>query len=161
MIGPFRPRFRAHRDGSTDFRIADEERSLIETLLDQYRELLMSTAAEGSVHETLRRLYPTAHPNDAEADAAYHELVRDELLERRLEKLEVIEATLQHQVLSASEALAWVTVLNDIRLVLGTSLDVSEDDDFDSLDLDDPNNQPYAVYRYLSALQEEFVRVLS
>lgn len=157
----FRQRFRAQRDGSIDFRIADEERSLVGELLEQLRELLMGTAASGAVDPSLRRLYPTAYADDPERDADYQDLVRDQLLEQRLENLERVEATLDDDRLSENDALAWMHVLNDLRLVLGTSLDVSEDDAISDLDSGDPEQRPLAIYHYLGHLQEEFVQVLS
>lgn len=156
----FRARFKARHDGGLDFNIADEERSLIRDLLDQLRELLMGTAASGAVDVSLRRLYPTAYPDDAELDAEYQTLMRDELLERRLAALDAVETTLESDRLDQGQAMAWLTTLNDLRLVLGTSLDVSEDDDLTQLDPEDPDHRPRAIYHYLGHLQEEFVQAL-
>lgn len=130
-------------------------------LLEQMRELLMSTAATGEVDPALKRLYPTAYPDDAERDADYQNLVRDDLLERRLEHLEQVESTLDARQLDEAHALAWLGLLNDVRLVLGTSLDVSEDDDPSRLDPADPDSHPQAIYHYLGSLQEEFLQVLT
>ncbi|MDG2112260.1 MAG: DUF2017 family protein, partial [Actinomycetota bacterium] len=94
-------------------------------------------------------------------DADYQSLVRDELLERRLEHLEGVEATLQAEELDEAQALAWLGLLNDVRLVLGTSLDVSEEDDPSEIDPSDPNDQPRWIYHYLGTLQEEFLGVLT
>jgi hypothetical protein len=161
MIGPFRSRFRARKDGRIDFHIAEEERDLVRGLVEQMRELLMSTVATGDVDPNLRRLYPTAYPDDPALDSEYQQLVRDQLLEQRLEHLDEVEATLDREQLSEAEAIAWLTVLNDVRLVLGTNLDVSEDDDFSDLDPSDPDHHSHAVYQYLGYLLEEFVRALS
>ena len=43
--------------------------------------------------------------------------------------------------------------VNDIRLVIGTKLDVSEDPSFEITD-DDPDVQAYAIYTYCSWLLE-------
>jgi hypothetical protein len=51
-------------------------------------------------------------------------------------------------------------VLNDLRLVLGTRLDVTEEMDFD-LDPSDPSAAELAVYAYLSWLQEQLVEALA
>lgn len=161
MAFGFRSRFKARHDGGLEFRIADEERGLISELLDQLRELLMGTAATGAVDPALRRLYPTAYPDDANRDTDYQNLMRDELLERRLAALDSVESTLQADQLDAEEAMAWLTTLNDVRLILGTSLDVSEDDDLTELDPTDPEQRPRAIYHYLGHLQEEFVQALS
>ena len=52
----------------------------------------------------------------------------------------------------------WLTALNDLRLVLGTRLDVSEDDD--DVDPDDPDAPAHAVYHYLGLLLGEVVDAL-
>ncbi len=155
----FRNRFSHRRDGRIAFELGDDERELMASLVGQMRELLMGTAASGSVDPSMRRLYPTAYADDPERDAEYQELMRDELLERRLESLDVVEGSIGLSHLDEETALAWLTVLNDIRLVLGTSLDVSEDDDF-LVDPDDPDEGHRALYHYLGQLQHEFLDAL-
>ena len=49
---------------------------------------------------------------------------------------------------------------NDVRLVLGTRLDVSEDDD-PHLDPDDPDAPAWALYYFLSGLVAELVDALA
>jgi hypothetical protein len=51
-------------------------------------------------------------------------------------------------------------VLNDLRLVLGTHLDVTEDIDYENLDPREPRGRDLAVYGYLSWLQEQLVEAL-
>jgi hypothetical protein len=51
--------------------------------------------------------------------------------------------------------------LNDLRLVLGTRLEVSEDMDEEPFAPDDPRASAFAVYRYLSELQWMVVEALS
>jgi hypothetical protein len=48
-------------------------------------------------------------------------------------------------------------VLNDLRLVLGTRLDVNETTFADGLDPRDPDAPELALYGYLSWLQEQAV----
>ena len=50
--------------------------------------------------------------------------------------------------------------LNALRLVLGTRLDVGEDDD-PHVDPDDPDAPAWALYYFLSALVAELVDVLA
>jgi hypothetical protein len=51
--------------------------------------------------------------------------------------------------------------INDLRLVLGTRLDVSEDMDLDALADDDPLTPAFALYGYLGWLQEQIVAALA
>ena len=61
---------------------------MLRSLVDQMRELLTEDADPG-----LRRLYPTAYPEDADRDEEYQRLVHDDLLGRRLAAFQVVEAT--------------------------------------------------------------------
>ena len=51
--------------------------------------------------------------------------------------------------------------LNDVRLVLGTRLDVQEDTLLDELGPDESRAQGLAVYGYLTWIQEQLVAALS
>ena len=64
-------------------------------------------------------------------------------------------------MLDADEADAWLRALNDLRLVLGTRIDVSEDLDYANVDLNEPRGRDLAVYGYLTWLQEQLVEALA
>jgi hypothetical protein len=72
-----------------------------------------------------------------------------------------VRDTLGRKTLSLEEADAWLRALNDLRLVLGTRLDVTEDIDFEQLDPRKPRDRDLAVYAYLSWFQEELVEALN
>ena len=131
-----------------------EEREVIAGLVQQLREVLLATTDDPIV----RRLFPTAYNEDPDRDQEYQQLVRDELLERRLAALATVEATAVADELDEAGLTGWLTALNDLRLVLGTRLDVSEDDA--DPDPDDPDAPAYAVYHYLSLLVSEAVDAL-
>jgi hypothetical protein len=69
--------------------------------------------------------------------------------------------TLRKDTLSLDEADAWLRALNDLRLVLGTRLDVTEDLDYENIDLNEPRGRDLAVYGYLTWLQEQLVEALA
>ena len=130
------------------------ERQLLVDLVEQLREVLLATTDD----PTVRRLFPTAYNEDPSRDQEYQQLVRDELLERRLAALGTVEATAAAEEVDEPTLTAWLTALNDLRLVLGTRLDVSEDD----VDLDPsaPEARAHFVYHYLSVLVGEAVDAL-
>ena len=131
------------------------ERELLAGLVDQLRELLELTTDDPSV----RRLFPTAYHDDPERDREYQQLVRDELLERRLAALATVEESVEAEELDEAQLTGWLTALNDLRLVLGTRLDVSEDQD--GIDEGDPDAPAMAVYGYLSVLLNDIVDALA
>ena len=157
----FKKRFKKDHQNNLEIRISEDERHLLGDLINQLREVLLSTSAEGSVEASIRRLFPTAYNDDPKEDAEYQRLMRDQLLEQRLQQLDRVEDTLKAEILDDEQTTSWLTVINDLRLVLGTKLDVSDNDNFSPGDPDSPDNQSFAVYHYLGYLQGEFVEALS
>jgi hypothetical protein len=129
-------------------------------LLLQLRAELVTLLATEPDDPNLERLFPPAY-HDKRAAAEYRRLMHDELLAGHHDALDVLETTAGHERLSADEAEAWLRALNDLRLVLGTRLDVREDTFAEGLNLGDPRAPELAVYGYLSWLQEELVAALS
>ena len=138
-------------DGGVLVRLSPEERSLLLGLAAELRAQLEGESRDPS----LRRLFPPAY-DDEEDERGYRELAGDELLSGRRQALELLAATARSDRLSAEEADAWLRALNDLRLVLGTRLDVQED-----MLLDAPQTPDLALYGYLSWLQEQLVAALS
>jgi hypothetical protein len=107
-------------------RFNEGEVLLLRELLDELEGLL-----EDPDDPALRRLFPQAH-DDPESEEQYRSLVRDQLLGGRSKALAVVRDTLGKETLSLDEADAWLRALNDLRLVLGTRLDVTEDMDYET-----------------------------
>lgn len=150
-----RRRVRRTPAGTYELHLPEPERDLVGNLVDQLRDLLMETTDDPSV----RRLFPTAYNTDPERDREYQQLVRDELLERRLAALGTVEATLALDEVDEEQMSAWLSALNDLRLVLGTRLDVGEE--LIEVTADDPDAPAYAVYEYLAFLLNEVVDALT
>jgi hypothetical protein len=150
-------RSRIRRTGS-GFKIdlPDEERALLGHLLPQLRQVL-----EDPADDRARRLFPTAYPDDPERDAEYQRYMRDELVSSRLAAIERFEASLSDRMVSEEQLSSWLQSVNAIRLVLGTLLDVSEDEDVSHMADDHPDIGSYALYGYLSVLLEEIVQALA
>ena len=145
-------RVRRSGPGRYDLRLPAAERELLRSLPGQLRELLTSD------DPSLVRLFPAAYPDDPERDAEYRRLVRDDLLRRHLEALDTLEATVDAKRVDEQQLTGWLAALNDVRLVLGTRLDVSED--MDPVPDDHPDAGALAVYSYLGWLQEQVVAAL-
>ena len=87
-------------------------------------------------------------------------MVRGSLLEGRLAALDTLDATVHdHKTLTEEELGCWMGAINDLRLVLGTRLDVSEDDI--EIDPDSPDAPARFVYHYLGWLLEEIVAAMA
>jgi hypothetical protein len=147
------------RGGRFALRITAAERDVLRSLPAQLRQLL--TGQDAGTDPDLRRLFPPAYLDDPQKAAEYDGMVRDDLRAERLAAIEVMERTIDSDRLSEEELLAWLSAINDLRLVLGTRLDVPED--LSELDMrpGDPRNESLALYAYLSILEEDAVAALS
>jgi hypothetical protein len=143
-------------DGGIELRLSGEERRLLVDLAAELRSLLQGETRDPS----LRRLFPPAYEDEQDEDG-YRALMGAELLDGRREALELLARTAEQERLSADEADAWLRALNDLRLVLGTRLDVQEDTLLDEVRPDDERAAGLAVYGYLSWLQEQLVAALA
>jgi len=56
---------------------------------------------------------------------------------------------------------AWLAALNDLRLVLGTRLDVTEEMYERGVPEDDPRAASFAIYAYLGWLEEQVVDAMA
>ena len=115
----------------------------------------------------LRRLYPDAYPDDPDASAQFRELTRT-TDERRVARLQECRAQLGPQPpehggpvdLRDPEVMQrWIQAINDVRLVVGTRVGVSAEDDHHERELDptDPEDQLWVFYHWLTALQDTLV----
>ena len=149
MVRRRRPVAFARSGDLVEVRLGGEERDLVSNLAGQFHSLL----TEGPCPDQ-RRLYPTAYPDDPLRDADYADLVHDDLLRSRLEAADVVTATVGNDTLEPDELEQWMVVLNSLRLVLGTRLDISEADEFDP---EAPDGAERSLLLWLGMLLEEAV----
>jgi hypothetical protein len=158
-------RFRASRDGALTVSLTDEELSLLRALPEQLRDVFEQESDDPARARLFPRAYldPTAESEEAEWQA----LVHPSLLRERLDALELITVTLDRATfegewwqvdLTSEEVQAWLGVLNDTRLVLGTRLGVTEEERV--LDPADPDAGAYALYQWLTWVQGDLVQEL-
>lgn len=117
----------------------------------------------------LARLFPDAYPDDPEAAAEFRRYTQSDLGAERRRRASAAVASLGRipgggrLTLSEKEASAWLGALNDLRLVLGTRLEITADDQEPGQDFgpDDPRAAYIPVYYYLGYLQETLVEALA
>jgi hypothetical protein len=146
-------RIRRGRDGRYRLRLPADERALLRGLPRQVLELVAAS------DPSTRRLFPPAYADDQEAEAEYQDLMRDQLLDHHRHALEIMEATLDADHLDEEQLVAWLSALNDLRLVLGTRLGVTED--MTAVPPGDPNAAAFYLYSYLTWLQTTVVDLLA
>ena len=139
-----------------------EEIDLVARLLGELRGLIM--AEDPSQAALLRRLFPPAYhlADDAEAEAEYQRLMREDLVASRLAALNLVQEHLTRGTPLDDEAmLGMVQSLNGVRLVLGTLIDVGEGEDPSEIPDDHPLVGEHHLYHFLSYLLEVGVQALS
>ena len=148
---------RVRRTRRGDFRLSlpEEERDILRSLPAELRRILATD------DPAVGRLFPPAYPDDPERNAEYLDLVREDLMAGRLESLRVMEATVDAEWVSEEELAAWLAALNDLRLVLGSRLEVTQDMDLEDVGAHGPRAPAYGLYLYLGWLQEQVVGALS
>ena len=141
--------------GDYELTLSAEERELLRALPSQLRELL------GTGDPSLRRLSPPAYPDDEQQEAEYRDLVGEDLEAQRRRALDVMESTIDAGQLDEEQITAWLAALNDLRLVLGTRLDVTEELYEEGIPERDARAPAFAVYLYLGWLEEQIVAALA
>ncbi|HXJ66689.1 MAG TPA: DUF2017 family protein, partial [Actinomycetota bacterium] len=137
---PFDRRIRRTRKGDYEVRIPANERAVLRALAGELRELLPTD------DPSLERLFPPAYADDREKNEEYARLMHDDLLAERTSALDAFERTVDARRLTEEELVAWMGAVNDLRLVLGTRLEVTEEMYERPIDDHGPNAHQMAIY---------------
>lgn len=170
------------RGGALVATLTAREAGLLRGLAGQVRELLAARVAARPHDElaeltgiiagpttapgdrVLARLLPDFHREDTALSGGLRALHEPELLATKDGAVGVVLDTCPAQGgrvrLSDEQAQSWLTALNDIRLALGTVLEVTEDMP-DELPPADPRTPHLAVYHWLTWVQESLIQALA
>ncbi|MEM9040467.1 MAG: DUF2017 family protein [Actinomycetota bacterium] len=130
-----------------------DERAIVLRLLGEMRSLLRGDDPDDTAKNLLHRLFPPAFPDDEEKEAEYQRLMRTELVASRAATIDDVARVLgddDTDTLNESEVVSFMQAVNATRVVLGTMLDVGEDDDIATLG--DEATPEHHLYGYLSWL---------
>lgn len=169
------------RGGGVRLRITREEASVVHALVTQLLELLggpspakrddglpnLSFSDNTAVSDdpVLARLFPDAYQDDGAASAEFRRYTEAGLRDGKREAAELVLDTLGEGgeiILDDEQAQVWLRSLNDLRLALGTRLEITEEslERARAFDWNDPRTAPFAAYDWLTYLQEDLVRAL-
>lgn len=135
-------------------------------LFDDLEKMFNETAAEPPETPTdpvLARLLPDAYQDDPNAAGEFRKYTESSLREAKKYFAQTLLETLPPKggrvKLNADQARDWLRALNDVRLMFGVRLEVTEDfeDQLAALDPNDPRFAAFEVYGWLGALQESLV----
>jgi hypothetical protein len=141
-------------EGSVTIRFSEDEAELLRRLLAEMETLLASGSDRDPV---VGRLFPRAYEKKEEEES-YRSLVGDELVSAKKANLRSAGDMLGREgaaeaALSEDEAEAWLALLTDLRLAIGTRLDVTEEKMSDDIDSDDPEAAALSVLHWLGWVQ--------
>ena len=124
-------------------------------------------APELSLDPVVARLLPDAYRDDPEKSGEFRKYTESSLREAKKYFAQTLLETLPPQGgkvrLTGDQARDWLRTLNDIRLMFGVRLEVTEDfeEQLAALDPKDPRAAAFEVYGWLGAVQESLVRALA
>jgi hypothetical protein len=158
-VKPFR-----QRGGDLVARLEPAEAGIVGLLLDQLEQLLAADEDDVADDPVLARLFPDGHRGDPRLAADYRELTESSLRTGKADDLAAVRATLPtaggEVRLDPDQAGAWLRTTNDLRLALGTRLEITEDTEPPD-DVTDEGSHQLAVYYWLTALQGSLVDALA
>jgi hypothetical protein len=115
----------------------------------------------------LARLLPDAYNDDPEAAGEFRKYTESSLREAKKYFAQTLLDTVPPKggrvKLTADQARDWLRALNDVRLMFGVRLEVTEDfeEQLASLDQKDPRLAAFEVYGWLGAVQDSLVRAIA
>ena len=152
------------RHGDVVARLDPAEAGIVGLLLDQLEQLLAADDDDVAGDPVMARLLPDGHRSDPELAADYRELTESSLRSGKTDDLATVRATLPPDGgevrLDLDQAGAWLRTSNDLRLALGTRLDITEDTEPPD-EIADEQDQQLAVYYWLTSLQGSLVDALA
>jgi hypothetical protein len=142
-------------------RLEPGEVEVLRQLIDELLDVLRGEEADDRVSQ---RLFPDAY-DSAEDTAAYNELVSDQLRRDKIGSLQGVRNDLGRDgvdiTLSRPSSERWLTVLTDVRLALGTRLEMTEQKMAADLDPQDPQAPWLAVLHWLGWVQESMLQAMN
>jgi hypothetical protein len=149
-------------EGSISVRFTDDEAELLRRLLAEMEMLLEAKSPQDPV---VGRLFPRAYETNEEEES-YQSLVGDELVAAKRDNLRSARDTLGTEgpaeaELSQDQADSWLALLTDLRLAIGTRLDVTEESLSKDIDPDDPDAAALSVLHWLGWVQGSILEAIA
>lgn len=139
-------------------RLAKSERGLLIALCAEARTLLETE--DPSSDPAVARLFPAAYQDDPLRNLEYETSLGGAPRSDKLEALDTVEGTAHARKLSESQLLSWIGVVNDMRLVLGTRLEVSEESTDEDFPEGSPHHDAHEVYQFLGWLLQDMLSAM-
>ena len=170
--------FKSGLGGKITLKLDDAEQGVLFQLFEQMAELLNDSESESSADPlakmlnmsgstqisddpALARLFPDGYTDDEHASADFRRFTEQDLRATKIAALATVRENLNDwtgkSTVSAQQAQDWLKALNDLRLVLGTRLEITDEVETD-FEADEPGIH---LYNYLTYLQGTLIDSLT
>jgi hypothetical protein len=170
--------FKSGLGGKLTLRLDPAEQAVLSQLFEQMVELLddpdsqtnsdplaqllnMGGSTQISEDPALARLFPDGYSDDEHASADFRRFTEQDLRAQKVAALATVRGTLANWNGKASitdqQAQDWLKAINDLRLVLGTRLEITDEAEMD-FEADDSGIH---LYNYLTYLQGTLIDALT
>jgi hypothetical protein len=154
--------FKAGRNHHLTVVLEAFEADILRGLIEKMRVVLDAGDRKDPV---TARLFPPAYDESGDAEA-FRELIGDELKNAKLQAVNAVEDAIGTRgavdtSLSPEAVDDWLRALNDMRLAIGTRLDVTEDRMEEDPDPADPDAPALSVLHWLAWMQESMLYTLT
>ena len=170
--------FKSGLGGKLTLKLDDAELGVLSQLFEQMAELLehpeseagtdplakmlnMSGSTQISEDPALARLFPDGYSDDEHASADFRRFTEQDLRAQKLAALTSVRDSLSgwtgKSSITAQQAQDWLKAINDLRLVLGTRLEITDEVEMD-FEADEPGIH---LYNYLTYLQGTLIDCLN
>lgn len=148
--------------GTVRIRLEPIEADLLRALLDDLAEVVAADSFEEG-DPVRERLFPAGYRDDTEASDDFRDLTESSLRAERVARARACAEDIDGAGVIAMDAEAadrWIRAINDLRLALGTRLQITDENHPDEIDDTHPQAQEWTVYYWLTGLQDGIVRSL-
>jgi hypothetical protein len=170
--------FKSGLGGKLTLKLDDAEQGVLSQLFDQMTELLddpenelgtdplaqllnMAGSTQISDNPALARLFPDGYSDDEHASADFRRFTEKDLRAQKQAALATVQGTLSgwsgKVSITSQQAQDWLKAINDLRLVLGTRLEITDEVETD-FEADEPGIH---LYNYLTYLQGTLIDALT
>lgn len=130
---------------------------------DPFLSLGATGSAQPPLDPALARLLPDAYHDDPDASADFRRFTEPDLVAGKQANIRTVLATLGDGGrirLDPDSVRAWLYALNDLRLALGSRLEVEDgyEEVLAAMEPDDPRLPGFALYEWLTGLQDALVQ---
>lgn len=174
--------FRKQVNGEITFQIEALEIALLTSMIEQIVALLVPLKINESVDplaqligidstatkpddDVLLRLLPDAYQNDREASEEFRRFTERSLRELKIKRAQFVLENLPEPDETVSikpkDFESWLTVINDVRLALGTRVGITDEQDEDEITGQEDLDHAKDIYAWLTWLQSNLLEEMN